>query len=93
MKTSLRSQQLASVVTEVLPRILLGLTTPNQVGFLTVVMVEISGDLGIVLVRLSAIGAPAGWLQNIESKKKKIRYEILKQVELRREFELRLMAV
>ncbi len=89
MKTSERSRRLAGVIAQELPPILQQLLTPNQVGFLTVTAVEVSGDCGIVEVFLDALSAPEGWLKTVEKIKPKIVHQLLSRVKLRREIEMR----
>lgn len=89
MKTSERSRRLAGVIAQELPPLLEQLLTPNQVGFLTVTAVEVSGDCGITEVFLDALSAPEGWLNAVEKVKPKIVHQLLSRVKLRREIEIR----
>lgn len=72
-----------------LPPILQQVLTPNQVGFLTVTDIEVSGDCGIAEVWLDALSAPAGWMNQVEKVKPKIVHSLLTKVKLRREIEIR----
>lgn len=89
MKTSERSRKLAGVISQELPPILQQLLTPNQVGFLTVTAIEVSGDCGIAEVWLDALSAPPGWLDAVRKVKPKIAHSLLTRVKLRREIVLR----
>ena len=88
MKTSERSRRLAGVVKQELPPILQQLLTPNQVGFLTVTAIDISGDCGIAEIYLDALSAPAGWLDAVNKVKPKIAHSLLSRVKMRREMVL-----
>jgi ribosome-binding factor A len=85
MKTSERSRRLAGVVMQELPPILQKILTPNQVGFLTVTAIDISGDCGIAEVYLDALSAPADWMDALNKVKPKIVHTLLTRVKMRRE--------
>ncbi len=89
MKTSERSRRLAGVMAQELPPLLQKFLTPNQVGFLTVTDVEVSGDCGVAEVWLDALSAPAGWIDAVNKVKPKITHELLTRVKLRRPIILR----
>ena len=85
MKTSPRSRKLAAIVHEHLPTIIQKYLTPNQIGFLTITGVEISGDLGIANVFFTTIGSATEAEKHLRKISRKIVYELLKIVKLRRE--------
>ena len=85
MKTSPRSNKLATIVQENLPDIINKHLTPNQIGFLTITGVEISGDLGIANVFFTTIGGAIEAEMHLRKVSKKIVYDLLKIVKLRRE--------
>ena len=85
MKTSPRSNKLATIVSEHLPSIINKHLTPNQIGFLTITGVEISGDLGIANVFFTTIGGAVEAQKHLRKVSKKIVYDLLKIVKLRRE--------
>jgi ribosome-binding factor A len=89
MKISERSRRLAGVISQELPPILQQLLTPNQVGFLTVTAIDVSGDCGVAEVWLDALSAPAGWIDAVNKVKPKITHSLLTRVKLRREIILR----
>ncbi len=89
MKTSPRSQKLASVFQTKLPIIVNKFLTPNQIGFLTITGIEISGDLSLVDVFFTTIGGEKEAEKNLNKISRKIVYELLKEVPLRREFQIR----
>lgn len=89
MKTSPRSLKLASLIQTHLPVILQKMFTPDEIGFVTITAVESSGDLGIVDVFLSALNAPDDYIHTLQLSTKKIRFELLRNIKLRREFLLR----
>lgn len=89
MKTSERSRRLAGVIAQELPPLLQQFLTPNQVGFLTVTDIEVSGDCGIAEVWLDALSGPADWMTAVEKVKPKITHMLLTRVKLRREIQLR----
>lgn len=91
MKTSERSRRLAGVIGQELPPLLQQFLTPNQVGFLTVTEVEVSGDCGIAEIWLDALSAPADWLNAVQKIAPKITYELLTRVKLRRGIILRFL--
>lgn len=84
MKMSPRSQKLAGVIEEKISFIIQQFVTPDQVGFLTVRSIEVSGDLGVVDVFVHAIGAPENYLEKLQSCSGKIAHSLSKQIELRR---------
>ncbi len=88
MKTSPRSRKLATIVQELLPTIIQKHATPNQIGFLTITGVEISGDLGIANIFFTTIGNSRKAQEYLEKISRKIIYELLKKVKLRREIVL-----
>ncbi len=85
MKTSPRSNKLATIVQEKLSVIINKHLTPNQIGFLTITGVEISGDLGIANVFFTTIGGAVEAEKHLRKVSKKIVYDLLKEVKLRRE--------
>lgn len=85
MKTSPRSQKLASIVQTKLPAIINKHLTPNQIGFLTITGVEISGDLGIANIFFTTIGGATEAEKHLRKISRKIVYDLLKVVKLRRE--------
>lgn len=89
MKTSPRSLKLSSLIQEQLPLILQKMFTPEEIGFVTVTAVEGSGDLGLVDVFVSSFQAPSDFLETLQKSAKKICFELLKIIKLRREFTLR----
>ena len=88
MKTSPRSNKLATIVQENLPAIIQKYLTPNQIGFLTITGVEISGDLGIAHIFFTTIGGATEAEKYLKKVSKKIVYDLLKIVKLRREIVL-----
>ncbi len=84
MRMSERSKRATGVVREKIPLIISRLLTPEDIGFLTVTAVEISGDLGVVDVFVSAINAPQNFLTALQKISKKVSTEICKEMQLRR---------
>ena len=91
MKTSERSRRLAGVIAQELPPLLQQFLTPNQVGFLTVTEVEVSGDCGVAEIWLDALSAPANWLDAVNKVKPKIAHDLLQRVKVRRPIVLRFL--
>ena len=90
MKVSARSQKLGGIVSELLPPMVEKFLTPNQVGFLTITAVEVSGDLGLIDVYINVMGANTKEaIKSLAKVTPKIRFELLKKIKLRREFILR----
>lgn len=84
MKFSERSIRAGGVVQETIPLILQKLFTPEEVGFLTVTAVEVSGDLGVIDVYLRSINGPRSAFAKIRKAEKKIASELVKKVPMRR---------
>ena len=75
MKLSTRSIKLGGVLQEQIPAIIDRYTTPDEVGFLTVAAVEVSGDLGVADVFVNAIGGPRHYLDVLTKIAKKVAHE------------------
>lgn len=84
MKISERSQKLAHVIQSQLPPLVDKFTTPNQVGFLTVSAVEVSGDLGVADIFVNTIGGPKDYIKYLAKIAPKLQHEIAKIVKTRR---------
>ena len=84
MKFSERSIRAGGVIQEVIPPILQKLFTPDEVGFLTVTAVEVSGDLGVVDVYLRTMNGPRTTFAKLRKSEKKVASELAKKVQLRR---------
>jgi len=84
MKTSPRGQKLASVIEQALGPILQRYTNPEDFGHLTIVDVQVSGDLGVVDVYIQSIGGPASYLRKLQKLTSKISRELLNHIEVRR---------
>jgi ribosome-binding factor A len=90
MKVSARSQKLGGIIAELLPPLVEKFLTPNQVGFLTITAVEVSGDLGLVDAYINVMGANSrDAIKSLAKVTPKIRFELLQKIKLRREFILR----
>lgn len=85
MKTSARSQKLATIIQENISVIINKYLTPNQIGILTVTGVEVSGDLGIANIFFTTIGGGVEAEKHLTKISRKIVYDLLKIVQLRRE--------
>lgn len=84
MKFSERSIRTGGVVQEAIPPILQKLFTPDEVGFLTVTAVEVSGDLGVIDVYLRSINGPRSTFAKLRRAEKKVASELVKKVPMRR---------
>jgi len=89
MKTSLRSQKLAGVIEEKLPRIIHQILSPDRIGFLTITALEVSGDLGVADVFVRSLNGPSSFLKKLKKTTPKIEYELLRHLSLRRPIKLR----
>lgn len=89
MKISERSKKLAGVIEEEIPLIIRQFTDPDEVGFLTVTAVEVSGDLGICDVFFRSLGGPNKFLKPLQKATKKIAGELTKKIPTRRAIILR----
>ncbi|HEY5714716.1 MAG TPA: 30S ribosome-binding factor RbfA [Candidatus Gracilibacteria bacterium] len=89
MKTSPRSQKIAGLVQEHLTRIIPLHLTPDEVGFLTVCAVEVSGDLKVVDIFVSSLGGPDTFIKKLNKKGKAIAAELQRRLDMRQTFILR----
>ncbi len=89
MKMSERSKRLAGTIEEVISPIIQKFTDPDEVGFITVTAVEVSGDLGVCDIFLRSINGPKKFLTPIKRVQKKISYELTQKVPTRRAIILR----
>jgi len=89
MKTSPRSQKLAGVIEPALGQVLQQLTNPETFGFLTIVDIQVSGDLSVVDVYVQSIGGSESYLKKLQKMTPKITRELMKHVQVRRAFVLR----
>ncbi|MCK5460599.1 ribosome-binding factor A [Candidatus Gracilibacteria bacterium] len=89
MKVSERSKKLAGVVEEQISFLIQSRVTPEEVGFLTITAVEISGDLGICDVFVKSLGANADYLKILKKQEKRIAQDLAKIVKTRRIIQVR----
>jgi ribosome-binding factor A len=84
MKMSPRSHKLGGSVAEKIPGIVSQLFTPDEVGFLTISAVEVSGDLMVADVFIRSIGGPADVVDRLNQAAKKISGLLAREVPTRR---------
>lgn len=85
VRTSERSNRLASVMLPHLSQICGRFLSPDRHGFVTVTDLKISGDLGIAVVKISVIGTPEeDPIAELIKKRKQIAHEIAQVVPTRR---------
>lgn len=84
MKMSERSKKMASVVELKLSPILMQLVSPEEVGFLTVTAIEISGDLGVCDIYVKSLNGQADYLKVLKKKEKKVAQMLAKEIKTRR---------
>ncbi len=89
MRTSERSIKLAGVVELEISQILQRKFTPNQVGFLTVSAIEISGDLGICDIFVRSFNGPKDFLKTMKKQEKHCSHLLTKSLKLRRNIIIR----
>ena len=89
MKMSPRSQKLSGIIIEKISPIIHQFLTPEEVGFLTVTAVEVSGDLEWIDIFVDSIGPRSGWLDRLNRFAPKIAHELLKVCPQRRAFKIR----
>ena len=89
MKTSLRSQKVASNVQQELLPLIQQFLSPKQIGFLAITKIEVSVDLKIADVYVTSLRAPEGFEKKLNNYAKKISYELSHKLILRRPIELR----
>lgn len=89
MKISPRSLKMAGVLQEVLPEIIRQKCDPDEVGFVTITAVEVSGDLSVVDVYIRIIGGPKTAFAKLRRKAGIIAQMMARKVEMRRVPELR----
>jgi len=75
---------MAGIVEEIIPRLLTQYLTPDQVGFLTISAVEISGDLGVCDVFIRSIQGPKNFLSQLKKSEKRISHLLTKELNQRR---------
>lgn len=88
MKISDRSQRLAGTMEQLLPEIMRPLINPDKMGFVTVMAIEVAGDLSLVNVYVRSLGGPASYLKELQRMEKKMAHLLLQKLELRRAFKL-----
>lgn len=89
---SIRTEKVASVITEILSEPLRKIASEISAGLITVTSVKMSPDLQIAKVYISAIGGKSGVtevLQALDEEKSKIRKYVAQKVQLRFAPELR----
>jgi len=89
MKTSERSKRLVGTVENLLPPIINKFLSPDDIGFLTISALEISGDLGVADIFVRSIGAPPGFVKKLKKLEGKISHELNQSLDLRRAMKLR----
>ena len=89
MKISERSKRMGGVVQEAIPLILQKLFTPDDVGFLTITAVEVSGDLGVIDVYMRTFNGPRSTFSRLRKARKKVASELAKKIDMRRVPEIR----
>ena len=84
MKISERSQRLGSIIQAALPPIIQSIYSPEEVGFVTITAVEVSGDLEFVDVFVRSIGGPKSTFAKLRRSEKRVAQELIKQIDVRR---------
>lgn len=84
-----RSKKLASVVEIKLSPILMKLVSPEEVGFLTVTAIEISGDLGVCDIYVKSFNGQADYLKILKKKERKIALLLAQEINTRRIMQIR----
>lgn len=84
MKISERSQRLGSIIQAELPAIIQSIYSPEEVGFVTVSAVEVSGDLEFVDIFIRSIGGPKSTFAKLRRSEKKVAQELIKKINVRR---------
>ena len=89
MRVSERSKRMVSVVQPCIVPILNKYVSPVEVGIITIMAVEISGDLGVCDIFVRSMGGPDGFIKILRKYSKKVSHELSKQVETRRTMVIR----
>jgi ribosome-binding factor A len=90
MKVSERSKKLAGVIEREISVIIHKLLTPDDIGFLTVTAVEVSGDLEVCDVFVKSFNGPVDYIKALQAKSKKMATMLAKQVKTRRVLKIRI---
>ncbi len=90
MRVSFRSQKLAGILAESIPALIHKFFTPDQVGFLTVMAVEVSGDLGVADIFIRSFGEHKHVCRRLNAGAGKFSHELMQLLPtLRRPIRLR----
>lgn len=89
MKQSERSKKLATVVQVQLASLITRFSSPEEVGFVTITAVEISGDLGVCDVFVRSVGGPTNFSKKLDKLSGKISHELSQLVSTRRTMVIR----
>ena len=89
MKISDRSQKLVSIVESKIPILITQVLTPDDIGFVTVSAIEISGDLGVCDVFVRSLGGPSTYLKKLQKKEKIIAHKLGEEIQMRRVMKVR----
>ncbi len=89
MKISDKSRKLAGRIEPIISTVIAKYVTPDEVGFLTVSAIEVSGDCQVCDVFLSSISGPERYVKPVQRHSKKIAHELVKTLKLRHNLEIR----
>jgi ribosome-binding factor A len=89
MKTSIKSQKVATVLKQNLPFVFQELINPEEFGFITIMDIDVSNDQKYADVFIKSIGAQKGFLKRLNGIAPKIAHEIVQKLPNRKKIELR----
>lgn len=89
MKITEKSKKVAGQIETKISLIIQKYLTPEDIGFLTVSAIELSGDLQVCDVFVSSIGGPDRFLQPLQKQAKKIAHDLKVELGLKHKVELR----
>jgi len=89
MKVSEKSKKAASQIEMLISQVIRRHLTPEDIGFLTVSAVELSGDFQVCDVFVSSLNGPRFVLKPLQKKAKLIAHDLKKELKLNYKLELR----
>ncbi len=76
MKISERSKRFAGILETKIPPLIQKFFTPDQIGFVTVTAVEVSGDLKVVDIFVRSLNGPVNFCKKLNKLDKKFSHEL-----------------
>ncbi len=89
MKQSERSRRLGGVLETKIPLLIQQFFTPDQIGFVTVSAIEVSGDLKVVDVFVRSINGPDNFYKKLNRATKRFSHALSQDLEVRQSLIIR----